>query len=31
VVGARTREQLADNLAAAELTLSAEERARWTR
>jgi aryl-alcohol dehydrogenase-like predicted oxidoreductase len=28
VVGARTREQLADNLAAAELVLSAEERAR---
>jgi aryl-alcohol dehydrogenase-like predicted oxidoreductase len=28
VVGARTREQLADNLAAAELTLSAEEHAR---
>jgi aryl-alcohol dehydrogenase-like predicted oxidoreductase len=28
VIGARTREQLADNLAAAELTLSEEERAR---
>jgi aryl-alcohol dehydrogenase-like predicted oxidoreductase len=28
VIGARTSEQLADNLAAAELTLSAEERAR---